>query len=176
MQEIPRAILLPPPSPPPQRPSARAADAGADPHAAGRSARRQDGASQGTGQGTGHAFLAVLERPREDTVELKGKPFRFRPYGNRGAAGDEVARGGLADNGIATLDETGSDGEIAIDLFGPDAQGRNSSAFIAGFIAQERLRRGLHNPPHLAASDAYRRAGGSPSAIDGQPRVFSFAV
>jgi hypothetical protein len=53
---------------------------------------------------------------------------------------------------------------------------RNSSAFIASFIAQERLRRGLHNPQFEAASDAYRRAGGSPSAIDNQPRVVSFAV
>lgn len=172
MQEIPRAILLPPPSPPPQRPSARAADAGADSPVASRSARRQHGASQGTGQ----AFLAVLEQPREDTVDLKGKQFRFRPYGSRGAAGDEIARGGRADNGVATLDDAASDGEIAIDLFGPGAQERNSSAFVAGFIAQERLRQGLHNPQHLAASDAYRRAGGSPSAVDDQPRVFSFAV
>lgn len=172
MQEIPRAILLPPPLPPLQRSSARAAEAAADSAAASRNARRQDAASQGTGQ----AFLTVLERPREDTVELKGKQFRFRPYGSRGGAGDEIARGGLADNAIGPLDDAAGDGEIAIDLFGPGAHTRNSSAFVAGFIAQERLRQGLHNPQHLAASDAYRRAGGSPSAVDNQPRVFSVAI
>ena len=63
-----------------------------------------------------------------------------------------------------------------LDGFGAGARERNSSAFLASFIAQERLREGLYNPQYEAASDAYRRAGGSPSAVDNQPRVFSVAV
>ena len=62
------------------------------------------------------------------------------------------------------------------EIVGTGPRERNSTAFLASFIAQERPREGLHNPQHEAASDAYRRAGGSPSAVDNQPRVFSFAV
>ncbi|HEX6121430.1 MAG TPA: hypothetical protein VFZ03_18430 [Dongiaceae bacterium] len=138
-----------------------------------RSATRRQGAAAGEGQ----AFLTLVGSGREDSVELKGKQFRFKPYGGRGASGDGFVR--TADEagnaGDAAPGEESSDSEIALDGFGLGAQQRNSSAFIASVIAQQ-LRQGLHNPRHEAASDAYRRAGGSPSAVDNQPRVVSFAV
>jgi hypothetical protein len=167
MQEIPRALLLPPPSP--QRPSIRVAES--DPDSTLRAARKQHGAAPGGGQ----AFLTLVSSGPEDSVELKGKQFRFKPYGSRGTSGDD---------GVRTADEAGNaasgaqpnDSEIVLDGFGLGAQQRNSSAFIASVIAQQHLRQGLYNPRHEAASDAYRRAGGSPSAVDNQPRVVSFAV
>ncbi|HJT12731.1 MAG TPA: hypothetical protein VJ790_08935 [Dongiaceae bacterium] len=132
-------------------------------------------------QGPGQAFLTLIEQRREDTVEIKGKQFRFRPYSSRGAA-DGAARettfnGETTDTG--TIGIEAEDDGIAVDVldgFGAGARERNSTAFLASFIAQERPREGLYNPQHEAASDAYRRAGGSPSAVDNQPRVFSFAV
>lgn len=132
-------------------------------------------------QGPGQAFLTLIEQRREDTVEIKGKQFRFRPYSSRGAT-DGATReaelnGETADTGAIST-ETEDDG-IAVDVldgFGAGARERNSSAFLASFIVQERPREGLYNPQYEAASDAYRRAGGSPSAVDNQPRVFSVAV
>jgi hypothetical protein len=180
MQEIPRAILLPPPASPPQRFNARVVQADAESSAeATRSTRRQ---AQGSAQGGTGAFLTLIESRRDDAVEVKGKQFRFRPYGNRGAALEGSAReSGLAEAndrdamGVQADDDDSIATEI-LDGFGTGARQRNSSAFIASFIAQEQLRQGLHNPPFETASDAYRRAGGSPSAVDNQPRVFSVAV
>jgi hypothetical protein len=142
-----------------------------DPDSTLRAARKQHGAAPGGGQ----AFLTLVSSGPEDSVELKGKQFRFKPYGSRGTSGDD---------GVRTADEAGNaasgaqpnDSEIVLDGFGLGAQQRNSSAFIASVIAQQHLRQGLYNPRHEAASDAYRRAGGSPSAVDNQPRVVSFAV
>ena len=178
MQEISRALLLPPPSPPPQRTSARAVQGDSESAIEGaRTARRQQSAPGGTAQ----AFLTLIESRREDTVEIKGKQFRFRPYTNRGTGTDGATREtDLADesNGTAAVG-TESDDDISLDVldgFAAGTRDRNSSAFIASFIAQERLRQGLHNPQFEAASDAYRRAGGSPSAVDNQPRVVSFSV
>lgn len=175
MQEIPRAILLPPPSPPTQRTSVRAVQSDSGMEAA-HAARRQPQATQGTTQGTTQAFLTLIESRPEDTVEINGKQFRFRPYGNRGSAAD----GGAREAELAGGADTGSgDDDVPVDVldsFGAGARARNSSAFIASFIAQERLRQGLYNPQFEAASDAYRRAGGSPSAIDNEPRVVSFAI
>jgi hypothetical protein len=172
MQEIPRAILLPPPS----HLSSRARPVQPESESAIEAARARKQA-----QGPGQAFLTLIEQRREDTVEIKGKQFRFRPYSSRGAT-DGAAReaefnGEAADAGAISV-EAEDDG-IAVDVldgFGAGARERNSTAFLASFIAQERPREGLHNPQHEAASDAYRRAGGSPSAVDNQPRVFSFAV
>jgi hypothetical protein len=172
MQEIQRAILLPPPSHLSSR--ARAVQSDSESAIEAARARRQ-------GQGPAQAFLTLLEQRREDTVEIKGKQFRFRPYSSRGAS-DGAAReaefnGETADAGAISA-ETEDDG-IAVDVldgFGAGARERNSSAFLASFIAQERLRAGLYNPQYEAASDAYRRAGGSPSAVDNQARVISFAV
>ncbi|MGH6891729.1 MAG: hypothetical protein ACREEP_05685 [Dongiaceae bacterium] len=176
MREIPRAILLPPPSPPPQRSSACAvqsdSELGLD---ATRGTRRQP-------PGPAHSFLTLIETRREDTVEIKSKQFRFRPYGGRGATADNSARETELDGQTSeagTVDGDASDTDIAIDIlngFGAGARERNSSAFLASFIAQERMRQGLFNPQYEAASDAYRRAGGSPSAADNQPRVVSFAI
>jgi hypothetical protein len=177
MQEIPRALLLPPPSL--HRPNHRAGESDSESAVAARNARRQ---SHGAIQGAAQPFLTLVETPQDDTVEIKGKQFRFRPYSNRGATSDEIVReSDLADelNGAGTIDDTAGDGEITTDIldgFGSGAQRRNSSAFTASVIAQEHLSEGLYNPQYAAASDAYRRAGGSPSAIDNQPRVFSFAV
>jgi hypothetical protein len=168
MQEIPRALLLPPPSP--QRPSMRVAESDSD--STPRVARKQQGAAPG-----GQAFLTLVGSGREDGVELKGKQFRFKPYGSRGASADGVRTEGASGSaGDAAPGEESSDSEIVLDGFGLGAQQRNSSAFIASVIAQQHLRQGLYNPRHEAASDAYRRAGGSPSAVDNQPRVVSFAV
>jgi len=178
MQEIPRAILLPPPSPPPPRTSARAVQSDSDSAIeAARNARRQQSSTQGTAQ----TFLTLIEAPREDTVEVKGKQFRFRPYSSRGTSGDSrVDDADLAGetNEAGAVAES-ADSEISVDVLdglGSATQERNSSAFIASVIAQERLSQGLHNPQFEAASDAYRRAGGSPSAVDNEPRVVSFAV
>ena len=179
MQEIPRAILLPPPSPPPQRTSARAVETDSE---SAIEAARYGRRPQGTTQGPAQAFLTLVETRREDTVELKGKQFRFRPYSGRGASSDSGVRDsdltGEANEAGAVSGES-TDSEITVDIldgFGAGARQRNSSAFIASFIAQERLTQGLHNPQYEAASDAYRRAGGSPSVVDNQPRVLSFAV
>lgn len=174
MQEIPRSILLPPPSHLSSRANARAVQADSETAIEAARARRQ-------AQGTGQAFLTLIEQRREDTVEIKGKQFRFRPYSSRGAT-DGAAREAELNGDTAGTSAVGVDGEedgIAVDVldgFGAGARERNSSAFLASFIAQERPREGLYNPKYEAASDAYRRAGGSPSAVDNQPRVFSFAV
>jgi len=172
MQEIPRTILLPPPSHLSSRASARAVQSDSESAIEAVRARKQ---------GTGQAFLTLIEQRREDTVEIKGKQFRFRPYSNRGAA-DSAAReaelnGETAETGaISTEDDEDGIAVVVLDGFGAGARERNSSAFLASYIAQERPRQGLYNPQYEAASDAYRRAGGSPSAIDNQARVFSFAV
>lgn len=175
MQEIPRALLLPPPAPPQrqhQPVGARAADSDSDSIAGARNAPRRQGATPGGGQ----AFLTLVSRG-EDSVELKGKQFRFKPYSSRGASANGIRADGPAGNaGDAESGNQPSDSEIVLDGFGLGAQQRNSSAFIASVIAQQHLRQGLYNPRHEAASDAYRRAGGSPSAVDNQPRVVSFAV
>jgi len=174
MQEIPRAILLPPPSPPTQRASVRAPQSDSDSAIEAARGRRQP-------QGAAQAFLTLIESRREDTVEIKGKQFRFRPYSSRGTpdgASREAEFAGEASETVGVGSESGDD-EISVDVlggFGAGARERNSSAFIASFIAQELPRQSLHNPQFEAASDAYRRAGGSPSAIDNQPRVVSFAV
>jgi hypothetical protein len=174
MQEISRAILLPPPSHLSSRASARAVQSDSETAIEAARARRQ-------AQGTGQAFLTLIEQRREDTVEIKGKQFRFRPYTSRGAT-DGAAREAEFNGDTAGSGAIGIDGEedgIAVDVldgFGAGARERNSTAFLASFIAQERPRDGLYNPQHEAASEAYRRAGGSPSAVDNQPRVFSFAV
>jgi hypothetical protein len=144
-----------------------------------RNARRQ---SQATAQGAAQAFLTLVGTPQDDTVEIKGKQFRFRPYSNRGTSGDEIVResdGADGLNGAGPAGDIADDGEVSTDVldgFGAGTQRRNSSTFMASFIAQEQLSQGLYNPQHAAASEAYRRAGGSPSATDNQPRVFSFAV
>ena len=172
MQEISRAILLPPPSHLSSRTRAVQSDSESAIEAA--RARRQ-------AQGPAQAFLTLIEQRREDTVEIKGKQFRFRPYTGRGAtdgATREAELGNEANGAGAVSNEVEDDG-ISVDVldgFGAGARERNSSAFLASFIAQERMREGLYNPQHAAASDAYRRAGGSPSAVDNQPRVVSFAV
>ena len=174
MQEIPRTILLPPPSHLSSRANVRAVQSDSESAIEAARARKQ-------AQGTGQAFLTLIEQRREDTVEIKGKQFRFRPYSSRGAA-DSAAReaelnGETAETGAISTE--GDEDSIAVDVldgFGSGARERNSSAFLASYIAQERPRQGLYNPQYEAASDAYRRAGGSPSAIDNQARVFSFAV
>jgi hypothetical protein len=174
MQEIPRAILLPPPSYLSSRTSVRAVQADSETAIEAARARKQ-------AQGTGQAFLTLIEQRREDTVEIKGKQFRFRPYTSRGAtdgAAREAELNGEA-TGTGAIRTDAEEDSIAVDVldgFGTGARERNSTAFLASFIAQERPRQGLYNPQYEAASDAYRRAGGSPSAIDNQARVFSFAV
>jgi len=174
MQEISRAILLPPPSPP-QRRDARLVQGEVESEAPRGTGRQASDSAQNARQ----AFLTLVESRREDTVELRGKQFRFRPYGNRGV--EENAREAGLGRGASGTDAIGLQAEEPVsveilDGFGTGARRRNSSAFIASFIAQERLQQGLHNPPFEAASLAYRRAGGSPSAPDHQARVVSFAV
>lgn len=175
MPEISRAILLPPPSQFPQRTGARAVQVESESViGAARSTRREP-------SGPAHAFLALIDSRREDTVELKGKQFRFRPYTNRGAAeaGPRETDPSQQASETEALGAAAEDEDVSVDIldgFGAGARGRHSSAFIASFIAQERLRQGLHNPQFEAASNAYRRAGGSPSALDNEPRVISVAV
>jgi hypothetical protein len=175
MHDIPRAILLPPPASPPQRFPARDAEGSTE---AARGTRRQ---AQAAPQSAPGAFLTLVDSRREDTVEIKGKQFRFRPYGSRGASAEEITREAGHRNDASEPDAIGfaASEQVSVEIldgFGAGARQRNSSAFIASFIAQERLQQGLHNPPFEAASFAYRRAGGSPSAPDGQARVVSLAI
>lgn len=174
MQEIPRAILLPPPTQFSQRANARALQVDPDSlidTARGSTRRESSGAAQG--------FLTLVDSRREDTVEIKGRQFRFRPYTARGAADADVRETQTETAGAIGVAPAGNGEDASVEIldgFGTGSHERNSSAFIASFIAQQRLRQGLHNPPFTAASDAYRRAGGSPSMIDNQPRVVSVAV
>jgi hypothetical protein len=174
MQEIPRAILLPPPSHLSSRASVRTVRSESE--SAIEAAR-----ARGQAQDPAQAFLTLIEQRRDDTVEIKGKQFRFRPYGSRGATDNAAREAELSSeaNGTGAVSAEVEDDDISIDVldgFGAGARERNSSAFLASFIAQQRLREGLYNPQYEAASDAYRRAGGSPSAVDNQARVVSFAV
>lgn len=179
MQEIPRAILLPPPSSPPQRSQARGASA--------LDRDLSDEATRGTrraGAATA-SFLTLIEAAPEDTVELgsdlKGKQFRFRPY-NRGGTAERPPADGIIERPAGTdsaAEAVDSDPSVTagiLDGYASGAGGRNSTAFLASFIAQERLSEGLYNPPYGAASDAYRRAGGSPPTGEAQPRIVSFAA
>lgn len=171
MQEIPRAILLPPPS--------------AQRSTRGTSSADQDlpveiGARRSANAGAS-SFLALIETRREDSVEFKGKQFRFRPYTNRGGTTERESEANTierpAAGELAAPDE--SDNQAARAVFDGYESGdgsRNSSAFLASFIAQEQLSDGLYNPPYGGASDAYRRAGGSPPVIEDTPRVVSFAA
>jgi hypothetical protein len=175
MQEVPRALLLPPPGPPLQRNAAR-----------GTSALDRDlpdnptRGAEGVGGGEETHFLTLLDKG-EDTIDLKGKQFRFRPY-NRGGATErgqaetvfERPAGDAAAEAEAPRDADAASEVLA--GFGSGTGSRNSAAFLASFIAQERLAQGLHNPQHNAASNAYRRAGGSPPPDTGAPRVVRFAA
>jgi hypothetical protein len=172
MTEIARATLLPPPSPLSARASVRAVQAESEPAV---EAARVERRAQTP------AFPTLFDARREDTFEIKGKQFRFRPYSGRsvtdGAARE--AEPGSTLNGNSATGAALEDDALAVDIldgFGAEAGARNSSAFLASLIAQERPRQGLFNPQYEAASDAYRRAGASPSAVDNQPRVFSFAI
>jgi hypothetical protein len=176
MQEIPRALLLPPPAA--QR-STRGVNSAEDlpvEIGARRSAKANTSAS---------SFLTLVETRQEDRIEFTAdargaKQFRFRPYTNRGTAGTEregntierPAREQL-EAPADTADDTARE---VLDGFASGDGSRNSSAFLASFIAQEQLSEGLYNPPYGGASDAYRRAGGSPPVIEGTPRVVSFAA
>jgi len=172
MQEIPRTILLPPPSHLSSRASVRAVQSDSETAIEAARARKQ-------AQAPGQAFLTLIEQRRDDTVEIKGKQFRFRPYSSRGATDGAARETELSSEATGAISTEAEEDSIAVDVldgFGSGARERNSSAFLASFIVQERPREGLYNPQYEAASDAYRRAGGSPSAIDNQARVISFAV
>lgn len=179
MQEIPRAILLPPPSSTAQRSSARATPAADQGLPAETGARRAANAAGGS-------FLTLVDTQSQDSVEFTAdsraaKQFRFRPYTNRGATtGREAEFDAIerpaADAQAAPEDEEAQAARDVLDGFARGDGSRNSAAFLASFIAQEQLSEGLHNPPHGGASDAYRRAGGSPPPIADRPRVVSFAA
>src|SRR5688572_30592116 len=130
MQEIPRAILLPPPSHLSSRAGVRTVQPDSETAIEAARARKQ-------AQGPGQAFLPLIEQRREDTVEIKGKQFRFRPYSSRGAT-DGAAReaeinGGTADAGAITEAEEDSIAVDVLDGFGSGARERNSTAFLASF-------------------------------------------
>jgi hypothetical protein len=177
MQEIPRAILLPPP--PTQRSTRGTGSAGQDlavEIGARRSARTSAEPS---------SFLTLIETRREDSVEFTAdsrgaKQFRFRPYTNRGSTAERETESRTIERPAAELsapdDADGKAARTVLDGFAGGDGSRNSSAFLASFIAQEQLSEGLYNPPYGEASEAYRRAGGSPPVIAGNPRVISFAA
>lgn len=191
MQEIPRALLLPPPSSAAAR-TARGAnpsdrDLPVDGHAG---VRRNATAADGR-------FLILVDARREDSVEFGaessaessaeswGKQFRFRPYGSRGATAErEAGSGGIERQLIERGDGTAASDDVerraaareVLDGLSSGDGRRNSAAFLASLIAQERLSEGLHNSQHAEASDAYRRAGGLPPRIGDQPRVLRFAA
>src|SRR4026207_380535 len=129
MQEIPRTILLPPPSHLSSRANARAVQSDSESAIEAARARKQ-------AQGTGQAFLTLIEQRREDTVEIKGKQFRFRPYSSRGAtdgAAREAELNGETPDSGAISTETEDDG-IAVDVldgFGAGTRGGTPRAFPA---------------------------------------------
>lgn len=177
MQEIPRALLLPPPST--QR-SARGTNSADQDLPVGIGARRSAKASTEPS-----SFLTLVETRQEDRVEFTidargAKQFRFRPYTNRGTT--ETERDGStierpAPEQVAAPEDVADETARAVlDGLASGDGSRNSSAFLASFIAQEQLSDGLYNPPYGDASDAYRRAGGSPPVFDDHPRVVSFAA
>jgi len=176
MQEIPRALLLPPPS---TSRSARGTDA------ADRELPAESGARRSANAGAG-SFLTLVETRREDSVEFTadsrgGKQFRFRPYTNRGGTSERGTESGTIERPAAGQLAAPEDFENqaaneVLDGFASGDGSRNSTAFLASFIAQEQLSDGLYNPAYGGASDAYRRAGGSPPPVTGQPRVVSFAA
>ena len=177
MQEIPRALLLPPPSA--QR-SARGTGSADHDLPVETGTRRAAKASAEPS-----SFLTLVETRQEDRVEFTAdargaKQFRFRPYTNRGATEAERESNTIerpATDQLAAPEETADDTARAVlDGFASGDGTRNSTAFLASFIAQEQLSEGLHNPPHGDASDAYRRAGGAPPVFDDNPRVVSFAA
>lgn len=176
MPEILRAILLPPPSSTASRSAARSSVAidSYSPVDIDRAARRSVNAAP-------DSFLTLVESSRDDRIELKGKQFRFRPYTNRGTAErarDDAAIERASSDDIAEArrqEDRGIAAEV-LDGFGSGARYRNSAAFLASFIAQERLSEGLYNPAYAEASDAYRRAGGSPPTGENQPSLVSFAA
>lgn len=177
MQEIPRALLLPPPST--QRSTRGAGSADQDlPVESG--ARRSAKASAEPS-----SFLTLIETRQEDRVEFTADPrgakqFRFRPYTNRGTTGTEREGNTIerpAPDQLAAPEDSADDtARTVLDGFASGNGSRNSSPFLASFIAQEQLSDGLYNPPYGGASDAYRRAGGSPPVFDDHPRVVSFAA
>lgn len=170
MQEIPRAILLPPPSSTALRGSGRGAYA-LDPDLPTERGTRAGAANAGS-------FLALVETRRDDTVELKGKQFRFRPYGRSGGT-ERAADAGTIERPAAEEAGHAESGTAAEDVLLGLATGdgrRNSTTFLASFIAQEHLSEGLHNPPHAEASNAYRRAGGEPAPTEAKPRMVRFAA
>jgi hypothetical protein len=176
MQEIPRAILLPPPS-------TQRSTRGTSP--ADRDLPVEVGARRSANSGAS-SFLALIETRREDSVEFTAdsrgaKQFRFRPYTNRGATAERDSESNTIERPAAgeLAGPADADGQAARAIFDGFESGdgsRNSSAFLASFIAQEQLSEGLYNPPYGGASDAYRRAGGSPPVFDDNPRVVSFAA
>lgn len=182
MQEIPRALLLPPPST--QR-SARGTNSADQDLPVDTGARRSKGANAGSNAGAG-SFLTLIETRREDSVEFTAdsrgaKQFRFRPYTNRGGTTETERDGNTIERPApeqlaAPEDVADETARAVLDGFASGDGSRNSSAFLASFIAQEQLSDGLYNPPYGDASDAYRRAGGSPPVFDDHPRVVSFAA
>ena len=178
MQEIPRALLLPPPS---TARNARGTGAADQDQPAESGARR--GAQGNAGAGS---FLTLIDTRREDSIEFTAdsrgaKQFRFRPYTNRGGATERETDSNTierpAAGELAAPDDLDSRAaNDVLDGFGTGDGSRNSSAFLASFIAQEQLSEGLYNPAYGGASDAYRRAGGSPPVIEDRPRVVSFAA
>src|SRR5262245_57293878 len=101
MPEIVRALLLPPPSSTPQRPAARALESETE---SAIQARREP-------QAAPQSFLTLIEARREDTIEIKGKQFRFKPYSGRSASGDgnvrETDRTSDSGDTTAVSNETG---------------------------------------------------------------------
>lgn len=177
MQEIPRTLLLPPPST--QR-STRGSSAADQDLPAEIGARRSAKAGAAPS-----SFLTLIETRQEDSVEFTAdargaKQFRFRPYTSRGTTeaerdGNTIERPAAGE--LPPPEDSGDGAARAVlDGFASGDGSRNSSAFLAGFIAQEQLSDGLYNPPFGDASDAYRRAGGSPPVFDDHPRVVSFAA
>lgn len=176
MQDIPRAILLPPPS---------ASRSARGPGAADRDLSIESGARRSAPADAG-SFLTLIDTQREDSVEFSadfrgGKQFRFRPYTNRGGSPERGAETGTLERPAADQLSGPDDLEnrVAHDVLDGFSSGdgtRNSSAFLASFIAQERLSDGLYNPAYRGASDAYRRAGGSPPPDEAPARLISVAA
>jgi hypothetical protein len=109
MQEIPRTILLPPPSHLSSRASVRAVQSDSETAIEAARARKQ-------AQAPGQAFLTLIEQRRDDTVEIKGKQFRFRPYSSRGATDGAARETEFSSEATGAISTEATEDSIAVDV------------------------------------------------------------
>lgn len=164
MQEVARALLLPPPG-----------------WISGRAAARHqiDEDAAGARPRVPTPFDAFNDGGAQDEVRLRARTFRFKVYGDRGELNEDRSAFKAPVAESPEQEETPRTGGSAVDIldgFGEGDAHRNSAAFVASLIAQSRLSQGLHNPAFGAANNAYRRAGGEPPLELSRAQALNIAI